>query len=219
MRIYCRGDSLLSSRAPERRTPLPFAAPCVLTCIKANRPADGTIAALEAAMRIFDWLTGTKRPAAGVAARSATEVRAALLAINQPTLPFVVRDGAAEKVDLVAEWRIVDAAWQESFAKAGMTKVFKILMRLDADARTVRAVDQEWSVEWRAGVPTLALAAQAFRGQKFEMSGGVSYGFKDKGGFGKVYGYQFSTGEMKTPLQNATTGAGWTWRGVTFGKL
>jgi hypothetical protein len=173
----------------------------------------------EAAMRIFDWLTGTKRPAAGVAAKPAAEVRAALLAINQPALPFVVRDGAAEKVDLVAEWRIVDAAWHESFAKAGITKVFKILMRLDADARTVRAVDQEWSVEWRAGVPTLALAVQGFRGQKFEMSGGVRYGFKDKGGFGKVYGYNFSTGEMKTPLQNATTGAGWTWRGVTFGKL
>ena len=170
-------------------------------------------------MRIFDWLTGTKRPVAGVAAQSAADVRAALLAINQPKLPFVVRDGAAEKVDLVAEWRIVDAAWYEIFAKAGLTKVFKILMRLDDNTHTVRAVDQEWSVEWRAGVPTLALAAQAFRGQKFEMSGGVRFGFKDKGGFGKVYDYHFSTGEMKTPLQNATTGAGWTWRGVTFGKL
>ena len=170
-------------------------------------------------MRILDWLMGIKRPAPGVAAKPAAEVRAALLAINQPTLPFVVRDGAAEKVDLVAEWRIVDAAWREDFAKAGMTKIFKILMRLDADARTVRAVDQEWSVDWRAGVPALALAAQAFSGQKHEMSFGVRYGFKDKGGFGKVYEYHFSTGEMKTPLQNATTGAGWSWRGVTFGKL
>jgi hypothetical protein len=170
-------------------------------------------------MRILDWLTGTKRPAAGVAAKPAAEVRAALLAINQPTLPFVVRDGAAEKVDLVAEWRIADAAWHEDFGKAGLTKVFKVLMRLDADARTVRAVDQEWSVEWRAGVPTLALAAQAFRGQKFEMSFGARYGFKDKGGFGKIYSYHFSTGEIKTPLQNATTGTGWTWRSVALGKL
>ena len=60
-------------------------------------------------MAFFDWLTGTKRPAAGVPAKSAAEVRADLLAVNKPTAPFSVRDGAPENVDLVAEWRIVDA--------------------------------------------------------------------------------------------------------------
>ena len=51
-------------------------------------------------MRILDWLTGTKRPAAGVAAKPAAEVRAALLAINQPTLPFVVREVAPVLVEI-----------------------------------------------------------------------------------------------------------------------
>jgi hypothetical protein len=171
------------------------------------------------AMKLFDWLNGTKRPAAGVPAKRSAEVRADLLAVNRPTAPFIVRDGAPENVDVVAEWRIVDARWYEIFAKAGLTKVFKILIKLDEQASEVRAVDQEWSVEWRAGVPTLSLAAKAFRGQTREFSFGTAFAFTQQGSFGQVYRYKFSTAEIKTPLQDVVTKAGWTWRGVSFGKL
>lgn len=170
-------------------------------------------------MGLFDWLTGTKRPAKGVAPKTAGEVRAALLAVNRSTAPFVVRDGAPEGVDLVAEWRIVDAQWSTIFARAGLKKVAKILMRLDAAKNEVRAVDQDYSVEWSASVPRLTLAAEAFRGQKTEISFGTAYAFTESGEFGQVYNYRFSTTEMKQPLQEAATGAGWTWRGVAFGKL
>lgn len=170
-------------------------------------------------MGLLDFFTGTKRPAAGVAAKTPAEVRSALLAVNRPTAPFVVRDGAPEKVDIVAEWRIVDAAWYEIFAKAGLQRTFKILMRLVPDTHEVRAVDQEWSVEWRAGVPSLALAAEAFRGQKKEISFGSAYAFTESGGYGQVYRYKFATSEIKAPLQSAVLAAGWTWRGVAFGKL
>jgi regulator of protease activity HflC (stomatin/prohibitin superfamily) len=92
-------------------------------------------------MKLFDWLTGTKRPAAGVPAKRSAEVRADLLAVNRPTAPFIVRDGAPENVDVVAKWRIVDARWYEIFAKAGLTKVFKILIKLDEQARkSVRSI-------------------------------------------------------------------------------
>jgi hypothetical protein len=170
-------------------------------------------------MGLFDWLSGTKRPAAGVAPKTPAEVRAALLGVNRPTAPFIVRDGKPEGVDLVAEWRIVDARWAEVFGAAGLSKAFKVLMRLDPAKNEVRAVDQEWSVEWHAGVPRLTLAAEAFRGQKSEISFGGEYAFTEKGELGTIYRYRFSTGELKPPLQNAVTGAGWTWRGVTFGKL
>ena len=127
-------------------------------------------------MGMYDWLTGTKRPAAGVAPKSATEVRSALLAVSRPTAPFVVRDGAPEQVDLVAEWRIVDASWYEIFAKAGLKKVFEILMRLDPQKHEVRAVDQEWSVEWRAGIPQMSLAVSTLRGQQTSIEFGKAYG-------------------------------------------
>jgi hypothetical protein len=170
-------------------------------------------------MGLFDWLSGTKRPAAGVVAKSAADVQAALLTINRPTAPFIVRAGTPESIDLVAEWRIVDAKWYEIFAKAGLQRAFKILMRFDAQNHEVRAVDQEWSVEWRAGVPSLTLAAETFRGQKKEISFGTAYAFKETGAYGQVYNYKFSTAEMKSPLQQAVTTAGWTWRGVAFGRL
>ena len=170
-------------------------------------------------MKFFDRLTGTKRPAIGVPAKTRAEVRADLLAVNRPTVPFIVQDGAPENVDLVAEWRIVNATWYEFFAKASLKKVFKVLIKLDELAREVRAVDQEWSVEWRAGVPILSLAANAFRGQTKKFSFGTAFAFTKRGSFGEVYRYQFSTAEIKTPLQDAVTKAGWVWRGVSSGKL
>ena len=170
-------------------------------------------------MKLFDWLTGTKRPAAGVAAKPAAQVRADLLALDRATAPFTIRDGRPENVDIVAEWRIVDAKWYEIFAKAGLEKVFKILIKLDAQAHEARAVDQAWSVEWRAGIPTLTLSAEAFRGQTKEISFGTAYAFTEQGPFGQVYNYRFSSSEIKTPLRDAVTKAGWTWRGVSFGKL
>jgi len=171
-------------------------------------------------MGLFDWLTGTKSAPAGVSRQPAAALRAAMLASNRETAPFIIRDGAPEGADLVAEWKIVDAAWYEIFAKAGLTKVFKVLMKFDEEKGEVRAVDQEWTVEWRAGVPDLSLSAEAFRGQKMEMSFGTAYAFKeDLSGFGKVYEYRFKTGEIKDPLVQIAQQHGWGWKGVAFGKL
>lgn len=170
-------------------------------------------------MGLFDWLTGTKKPEDDVPVRSADEVRAALLAVNRPTAPFTVRDSDDEQADLVAEWRIVDATWYEIFAKAGLTKVAQVLMRLDPAEHEVRATDKEWTVQWRAGTPELSLEAEGFRGQQKSMEFGKAYAFTEHGEYGEVYNYHFDTDELKDPLQDAVTAAGWTWRGVAFGKL
>lgn len=171
-------------------------------------------------MGMFDWLTGSKSAPSGVARQPASALRQQLLAINRETAPFIIRDGAPEGCDLVAEWKIVDARWYEIFAKAGLEKTFKVLMKFDAAKGEVRSVDQEWSVEWRAGVPYLALSAEAFRGQKVEMSFGTAFAFKEEDlSFGKVYEYRFKTSEIKDPLVAAAQAAGWGWKGVAFGKL
>lgn len=171
-------------------------------------------------MGLFDWITGSKAPPPGVARQPVLALREAMLGLNRETAPFQIRDGAPEGVDLVAEWKIVDARWYEIFAKASLTRVFKVLMKFDAERGEVRAVDQEWTVEWRAGVPTLALSAEAFRGQKVEMSFGTAYAFKeDLSGFGKVYEYRFKTSEIKDPLVEIAQQNGWGWKGVAFGRL
>jgi len=170
-------------------------------------------------MGIFDFITGSKPAPAGVPRQGKAALREALLALNRDTSPWQVRDGAPEGVDLVAEWKIVDARWYEIFAKASLTKVFKILMRFDEQKGEVRAVDQEWTVEWRAGVPALSLSAEAFRGQKLEMSFGTAFAFKENLSYGQVYQYRFKTAEIKDPLREAAARAGWGWKGVAFGKL
>jgi hypothetical protein len=170
-------------------------------------------------MGLFDWLTGSKPAPAGVKRQSPAKLRAALMGVNRKAAPFKVRSGEEEGVDLIAEWRIVDAKWYEIFAKAGIKRVFKVLMKLDEKKSEVRAADQEWEVEWRAGTPTLSLRGQAFRGRKWEKSFETVYAFREDGSFGKIYDYRFDTSEIKDPLIAAAHKAGWGWKSVAFGKL
>lgn len=170
-------------------------------------------------MGLFDFFTSTKRPPAGTTALSPQEVKDRLRALNRPTAPFQLVDGQAEGADLIAEWKIVDAQWYELFAKAGLEKVFRIYLKLDPASGEVRASDREYTVEWRVGVPTLSIAASAFRGQKQSIEFGKAYAFTETLTPGVVYNYRFDTRELKEPIQDAVTGAGWTYRGVAFGKL
>ena len=170
-------------------------------------------------MGMLSWLTGSRAAPQGVKREPAAALRKRLLALNRPTAPWKVRDGKPEGVDLVAEWRIVDARWYEVFAKAGIQRVFKVLIKFDEAAGVVRSADQEWSVDWRAGTPDLTLAGSAFRGQSWEMSFESVYAFREDGSWGEVYSYKFNTGEIKGPLQKAAAEAGWGWKGVSFGKL
>ncbi len=170
-------------------------------------------------MGLFDFITGTKAPPSGIARQPKAALRAIMLGLNRDSAPFVVRDGSSEGVDLIAEWKIVDARWYEVFAKASLSKVFRILLKLDEAKGEVRALDQEWTVEWRGGMPSLSVSAEAFRGQKVEMSFGKAYAFTETLPYGQVYSYAFKTKEIKSPLQDIAAKSGWGWRGVAFGKL
>jgi len=168
---------------------------------------------------IFDFLTSTKRPPSGMAALPADEVRKRLVSLNRPTAPYCIIDGASEGVDVITEWKIVDASWYEVFGKAGLSKAFRILLKLHAENNEVHAVDREYTVSWSAGVPTMKLAASAFRGQTQKVEFGKAYGFTEKLTTGEIYNYRFDTSEIKKPLQETVISCGWTYKGVAFGKL
>ena len=170
-------------------------------------------------MGLFDFFTGTKRPKSGISPKSDHAVAGTILALNRDSAPFTTQPDPSDSADFIAEWKIVDAKWYEIFAKAGLTRVFRIRMKLDPVKNEVRAVDEEFELSWSAGVPTLKAAASGFRGQKTEMSFGTAYAFTETLAPGQVYKYRFDTKEIKTPLQEAVTDCGWTWRGVSFGKL
>src|SRR5512143_1910446 len=128
-----------------------------------------------------------KKPDKNVPALPVEEVKQRLMALNRESAPYRILDGAPEKVDLIAEWKIVDAQWYEIFAKAKLTKVFRIYLKFDPARREVRAMDREYSVQWRAGVPALGAAASTFRGQKVEVSFGTGAGFTETLAPGVVY--------------------------------
>lgn len=168
---------------------------------------------------MFDFLSSTKRPAAGTPVLPPQAVRDRLLSLNRPTAPYQLIDGASENVDLIAEWKIVDATWHEIFAKAGLSKVFKIYLKLDAKTNEVRSMDREYTVAWAAGVPNLSVAVSTFKGQTQSVQFGTAYAFTETLSPGQVYKYRFDTREIKKPIQDAVTGCGWTYKGVAFGKL
>ncbi|HJR78495.1 MAG TPA: hypothetical protein VJ821_00395 [Anaerolineales bacterium] len=167
-------------------------------------------------MRLFGF---GKKPDKNVPVLSAEEVRQRLLALNRETAPYQIIDGRSQNVDLIAEWKIVDAKWYEIFAKANLTKVFRIYMKLDEAKHEVRAKDEEYTVEWRAGVPSLSFSASKFQGQKTSIEFGAAYAFTEELKPGQVYNYRFNTNEIKKPIQEAVAACGWEYKGVVFGRL
>jgi len=160
-----------------------------------------------------------KKPVSTTPALLTEELQTRLIALNRPTAPYHIIDGKSENVDLIAEWKIVDAQWYEIFAKANLTKVFRIYMKFDNEKHELRAQDHEYTVAWRAGVPSLSLAVSSFQGQMTSVEFGSAYGFTETLAPGQVYKYKFNTNELKKPIQETAAACGWTYKGVAFGKL
>ncbi|WP_245172652.1 hypothetical protein [Streptomyces achromogenes] len=142
---------------------------------------------------------GTRRPDAGAAPLPAPEVRAALLALNGPDVPYRVRAASPdEKADLVAECRV---------PRVGLT--LTVRMRLIPGKREVRALEERW--EKRTSGQT---EAQYGRGhapavyRQWEMQRGPD------GQEHRAEVFRFDTREMTDPLRDTVLGAGWVWRGV-----
>jgi hypothetical protein len=74
-------------------------------------------------------------------------------------------------------------------------------------------------VTWVDGEPRLTLSKEFGRRNINEISWRKSYGVDEQGRFTSTPEFSSSTAELKGPLQDAVTSAGWVWRGVAFGKL
>ncbi|MFJ3205120.1 hypothetical protein [Streptomyces sp. NPDC086989] len=149
----------------------------------------------------MDRWTGTRHPRSGVAARPASEVRAALLAVNGgPGVRFVVREGGPEDgADLVAE-----------FEYPALDLTFKTRMRLHAAAHEVRVLEERWepAVDGTGRQYGRGVADKVYR--QWETPRGPD------GRRHKVETFRLSTQNLRAPLQRAVLDAGWTWRGVLF---
>lgn len=168
-------------------------------------------------MGLFDKLTGTKHPGSGVAPRPADEVRAALLGLGGPDVPYRVRNGTpADGADLVAEWRVLEPAWRAFFVRTQLDRTLKTRMRLVPERREVRALDEQWEVTWVGDTPRLATSREYARGQSTVKSWNWTYERGADGKLHKTETFRFDPAEMKDPLRDTVLDAGWVWRGVVF---
>ncbi|KOU58507.1 hypothetical protein ADK57_36330 [Streptomyces sp. MMG1533] len=170
-------------------------------------------------MGLLDKLTGTKHPDDGVAPRAAEEVRAALLGVNRSDVPYVIREGAPEGADLVAQWRMAEPAWQAVFVESQLSRAVRISMRLVEEDHEVRVLEEGWEVTRVGNPPTLKISGAYSRGPDRTVSRRSTIERGDSGRLEATETFRFDAAELRNPLQNAVLKAGWTWRGVVFGKL
>ena len=177
-------------------------------------------------MGMLDKLTGTRTAKPGVEPVSADELRAALLGLNRDSAPWQVRDGAPDKCDLVAEWRIADERWHAVFSGHRLNSVFRIKMKFDQAAHEVRNIQEESTVSWNGGIPSVS--ASWSRGQsssvswswspgqgsKSQSSQGAGYTEADQ--FGQTHTYNLNSSEIRDPLRDAVNDRGWDWKAVSF---
>ncbi|MFG2875959.1 hypothetical protein ACGFYU_13290 [Streptomyces sp. NPDC048337] len=158
-------------------------------------------------MGLFDKLTGTRHPEAGVRPLPTMEVRAALLALDGPDVQFTLREGTPkEGADLVAVWRIPPGPWHP---RRGQT-----LLRLVPAKREVRTLDEKWE--------RLEDGERSFNGKGLKYSRGPLTSLstqwtveRDPDGRRRLTETSsFSSTRVKSPLRDAVLAAGWTWRGV-----
>jgi hypothetical protein len=170
-------------------------------------------------MGLFDKLTGTKHPDGSVAPRPAAEVRAALVHLNRSDAPYIIRVGAAEGADLVAEWRMAEPAWQTFFLQSQMTRAVQIKMRLVEEGHEVRVIEEGREVTRVGNPPRLAISKQYTRGPDRTISRHYTLQRGESGRLQATESFRFDASELRDPLQDIVLRSGWTWRGVVFGKL
>ena len=127
-------------------------------------------------------LKGITRAKPGVSPLSKEELLAKLLDLNREDLPFKIEKG--DDVDLLAQWKIVENSLYKINAKINREKVLKIRLSLDENERTVRMLEESYSVSYRAGIP-------------------------DSLGSGNVHQYRFNVPAMKRTIIKIITGSGW----------
>ncbi|MBL9168529.1 MAG: hypothetical protein JNN07_12370 [Verrucomicrobiales bacterium] len=136
---------------------------------------------------------------------------------SSDTLPAEGLRVAASSNELFVTWKYADAKWVDLARVRGMKRSFRIRLMLDEASHKVRATDYVRAFDWSAGRGGTQMEWKAMLGIvffKYEHHRVLGLQIDDQGRFKPEldYAYTFNLNEMKSPLIEAVTRAGWDWR-------
>ncbi len=148
---------------------------------------------------------------------SLNELRNRLLSVNSLDVPFTVEPVPGSDSRLQVTWRYADAKWLDLARARGMRRTHRILLDFDTSNHMVRPLEQQAQIDWSAGVGGADLQWKMELGVVFfQRERSTVYGLQlDPSGRltrNLSYTYTFDLQEMKQPLIQAVTHAGWSWR-------
>ncbi|MDN5781916.1 MAG: hypothetical protein L0H23_07835 [Luteimonas sp.] len=166
--------------------------------------------------RLASWAGG--EPATpGVVPVTATELGNRLLALNQLDAPWAVTRGRHPD-EYVVDWRYADAKWLARARLSGMSRGYRLVLRLDPGRHNARAQGRHASLDWSAGIDGGQLGWQASRGidfyeYRYERMYGLQF-HDGKPSMDLQYEYSFDMRELKDPVMQVVRDAGWNYRPV-----
>lgn len=170
------------------------------------------------AMGFFQYMGGKKRSSIPAVNKEALMSR--LLRLNDLAKPYSIIEG--KDTDLIAEWKIADAAWFGIFSKSHFSQSYRALLLVDEERHTVRCYEELGSLEWMIGSnglrPVVHYRTSFFRGRILARKEiGKAYAIKSPEGLeaGKVYDYKFDIDEIRQPIISTVLESGWEWVPVT----
>ena len=170
--------------------------------------------------RMSTWASAV--PAEPTVARSdLAALKQRLLAISALDVPFAVEPMPGDPSRLVATWRYADARWIDLARARGLRRTYRVVLSFDESAGVVRSVDQHAQYDWSAGIGGADLAWRSELGIIFfQVDRHRVFGLQldATGRFTRAtsYTWRFDVREVKTPLIQAVTNAGWEWRPTMF---
>ncbi len=161
------------------------------------------------------WV-GRTPPASHASTVSAEELAARLEAINSLDAPFHIERGERPG-EFFAEWRYADARWLDHAGAHSLRRTFRIRMLLDEATHSVRTSDYVAEFDGSAGRDGVRLEWRAMTGIIFQQVERRRVAGPQVDAHGRPtpnasYSFEFNLGDMKSPLIEAVTSAGWSWR-------
>lgn len=103
-----------------------------------------------------------------------------------------------------------DAKWIQLYGMSGVKDESRYRYRLDIATKTAYYLVEQIRVEWKAGLPTISLQANYFRGQTWGGRSEIAYGMRPDGSIGKLYEVKDEITSNYKKMQAIFASEGWT---------